>query len=148
MNELPSLLRDQQKIDVDHLRLLAVFHFVGAGLALLGLAFLALHYVLFTTIFMDPKFMGEQWHGPSPKEFFAILRWFYLIGAIWFVASGVFNLLSGFCLRTRKLRTFSLIVAGVNCLHMPLGTILGAFTFVVLMRDSVRELYESVSGPV
>ena len=36
MIELPPLPRDQRKIDADHLNLLAIFHFVGAGLALLA----------------------------------------------------------------------------------------------------------------
>jgi hypothetical protein len=31
MSELPPLPRDQRKIDADHLNLLAIFHFVGAG---------------------------------------------------------------------------------------------------------------------
>jgi hypothetical protein len=38
-NPLPPLAplpRDQRKIDADHLKLLAIFHFVGAGLAVWG----------------------------------------------------------------------------------------------------------------
>jgi len=38
---------------------------------------------------------------------------------------------------------FSLIIAGINCVQFPFGTVLGVFTFVVLLRDSVRELYEA-----
>ena len=52
-------------------------------------------------------------------------------------------MISGFCLHARKHRTFSLIVGGVNFLHLPLGTVLGVFTIIVLIRDSVRELYEA-----
>ncbi len=80
---------------------------------------------------------------PPPAEFFAIFKWFYLLGAIWFVASGILNLLSGLFLLARKHRMFSMVVAGMNCLHMPLGTVLGVFTLVVLLRDSVREAYEA-----
>jgi uncharacterized membrane protein HdeD (DUF308 family) len=72
-----------------------------------------------------------------------MLKWIYLAGAVWFVASGILNLISGLCLRSRKGRTFSLVVAGINCLHIPLGTVLGVFTIIVLIRDSVRELYEA-----
>ena len=78
-----------------------------------------------------------------PEQIFAIFKWFYLAGAVWFVISGVLNLISGLCLRARKGRTFSLVVAGINCLHIPLGTVLGVFTITVLMRDSVRELYSA-----
>jgi len=43
ISPLPPLPRDQRKIDEDHLNLLGIFHFVGAGLAMLGLLFLVAH---------------------------------------------------------------------------------------------------------
>jgi hypothetical protein len=51
------------------------------------------------------------------------------------------NLLSGLFLRARRHRTFSMVVAAINCLHIPIGTALGVFTFIVLGRESVRKLY-------
>jgi len=141
--KLPPLPRDQRKIDADHLNLLAIFHFVGAGLAVLGLLFLLVHYTFMHAMFTNPLFFQNQKQPMPmpPEQIFAIFKWFYLIGALWFVTSGVLNLISGLCLRARKGRTFSLVVAGINCLHIPLGTVLGVFTIVVLLRDSVRELY-------
>jgi hypothetical protein len=143
MSELPPLPRDQRKIDADHLKLLSIFHFVGAGFALLGILFLLAHYAMFHAFFANPKLWENQKPGPPPAEFFAMLKWFYLVFAIWFGSSGVLNVVSGLCLRARKHRTFSMIVAGINCLHIPLGTVLGVFTIIVLIRDSVRELYEA-----
>ena len=142
MSELPPLLRDQRKIDADHLKLLATFHFVGAGLTLLGLLFLIGHYAIFNAVFSNPKMWANQKQFQPPAEFFAMLKWFYLAGGVWFVASGVLNLISGWCIRAKRNRTFSMVVAGINCLHLPLGTVLGVFTIIVLLRDSVRELYE------
>ena len=148
MNELPPLPRDQRKIDADHLNLLGIFHFVGAGLAVLGILFLLGHYALMHAVFTNPKFFENQKSGPPPAQLFAIFKWFYLVMGIWFVTSGVLNVISGLCLRARKHRTLSLVVAGINCLHIPLGTVLGVFTIVVLMRDSVREfLAEGHRGP-
>ena len=43
--------------------------------------------------------------------------------------------------RPRRARTFSLVMAGVNCLSVPLGTTLGVFTFIVLLRESVAAQY-------
>jgi uncharacterized membrane protein HdeD (DUF308 family) len=74
------------------------------------------------------------------------MQWFYLFFAFWFVASGVANLLSGIFLRARKHRMFSLVVGAFNCIYLPLGTVLGVFTIIVLMRDSVRALYEERAG--
>ena len=141
MDTLPPILRDQRKVDADQLRLLSIFHFVGAGFAALGLLFLFAHYSMFHLLFSDPKMFEGQKGGPPPKELFQVLRWFYLLFGLWFLASFVLNLVSGFYLRAGKCRAFSLVVAGINCLHMPLGTVLGVFTIVVLARESVKEVY-------
>ena len=139
---MPPLPRDQWSIDRDHLNLLSVFHFVGAGLALLGIFFLLAHYTFMHFMFTNEALWQNQKGGPPPAAFFGIFIVFYGIMGAWFVASGILNVLSGLFLREQKYRTFSFVVAGINCLHMPLGTILGVFTIAVLMRDSVRQLYE------
>jgi hypothetical protein len=142
MGELPPLIRDQRKVDADHLKLLSIFHFIGVGLALLGILFVLAHYAIFHAFFSNPKMWENQKQTPPPAEFFAIFKWVYMVLAVWFVASGVLNLLSALFIRARKHRIFSLVVAGTNCLYMPLGTVLGVFTIIVLIRDSVRELYD------
>jgi len=149
MSALPPLPRDQRKIDADHLNLLAIFHFVGAGLAVIGLLFLLAHYAMMHAVFANPEIWKNQKQPMPvpPEQIFAMMKWVYLAGAVWFVSSGVLNLISGLCLRARKGRTFSLVVAGVNCLHLPVGTVLGVFTIIVLIRDSVRELYGSGGLP-
>ena len=50
----------------------------------------------------------------------------------------------------RRNHRFCLVLAGVTCLFMPLGTILGVFTLIVLMRDSVQQSFQSpqLSAPV
>ena len=123
--------------------MLAIFHFVGAGLALLGILFLLAHFAFFHAVFENPKMWQNQKQGPPPAEFFAVFKWFYLVMGFWFLISGVLNVISGLCLRARKHRNFSIVVAGINCVHLPLGTALGIFTIIVLLRDSVRESYES-----
>jgi hypothetical protein len=147
MSELPPLSRDQRKIDADQLNLLSIFHFVGAGLALVGILFILAHFALFHAIFANPKMWENQKQSPPPAKFFAIFKWLYLVFAVWFISSGILNVISGLCIRARKHRTFSVVVAAINCLHIPLGTVLGVFTIVVLERDSVRELYEASQQP-
>jgi hypothetical protein len=41
----------------------------------------------------------------------------------------------------RKHFTFCLIMAAVECIFMPFGTVLGTFTILVINRPSVRELF-------
>lgn len=133
-------------MDAEHLKLLAIFHFVVAGLAVVGLGFLLLHYTLMSSVFSSP----DAWKGPAqqmpPREFLAVFKWFYLLGGVFFFLAAVGNALSGFFIQERKCRVFSLVIAGLNCLQMPFGTILGVFTIIVLGRDSVRELYDAQGG--
>ena len=37
--------------------------------------------------------------------------------------------------------TFCLVMGAVACMFMPVGTVLGVFTIVVLMKPSVKELF-------
>jgi hypothetical protein len=141
-DELPTLSGDRRQRDVEQLKLLGAFHFVGAGLAVLGMLMLYGHYATFSNMINNPKmWMGNQ-GGPPPAEMFAGLKWFYAVFAAGLVGTGVLNLLSGIYLRARRHRAFSFVVAGINCFYMPIGTALGIFTFIVLVRDSVRRLYQ------
>jgi uncharacterized membrane protein HdeD (DUF308 family) len=148
MQPLPPLMTDQRKTDVEHLNLLAIFHFICAGLAAIGIVFLLAHFALMHTVFTDPALWQNQKQPmPPPVEFFKIFQVIYVVFGLWFFVSGVLNLLSGLALRARRHRTFSLVVSGLNCLHIPLGTTLGVFTIMVLIRNSVVELYAAQAGP-
>jgi hypothetical protein len=143
MNALPPLYRDQRKIDADHLRLLVLFHYIGAALSGVGLLFVAGHFTFLRLILAHVPPPAGHARGPGPEQVFHVLIWFYLALALWFVLSGVGDLVSARCIRARRHRTFSLLVAGLNCLHTPIGIMLGVFTMVVLVRDSVREVYDA-----
>lgn len=145
MTQLPPLLYDQRKTDAEHLRLLAIFHFVVAGLAFAGVGFLFLHYLVMHTFLADPEIWknAPNSNGPPPEILFDVFKWFYVIIGVLFAAGAIANLLSGLWIRKRKNRVFSLIIAGINCIQFPFGTALGVFTLVVLLRDSVRESYEA-----
>lgn len=147
---LQPLMRDQRKVDAEHLKLLAVFHYVLGGMAVLGLGFLLLHWLLMDTFIGNPE-MWKDSSGkgppPPPKEFFAVFKWFYLFMGVMIVVSGAANVISGFAIRARRWRIFSMVVAGINCLFFPFGTALGVFTFVVLLRESVVEAYEAAGKP-
>ncbi len=69
---------------------------------------------------------------PIPEELL------YTMLLSWFVASALANVLSA----VTKRRLLSLIVAWFNCLNLPLGTILGIFTLVILRRPSVVGTYD------
>ncbi len=57
----------------------------------------------------------------------------------WTMGAALF--LSGRWLTEHRNWTFCLVVACLSMLNQPLGTILGIFTLIVLLRPSVKELF-------
>ena len=146
INAPPIIVAEgQRKKDLEHVQLLAVFHFIVSGLAVLGIAFLYLHHLMMKTFMTQDMWKGKE--GGPPKEFFAIFIWFYWVMGVLFAVVCVANVLSGLFLQQRKHRKFSLIVAGLDCVQFPFGTTLGVFTILVLLRDSVRQLYGENPAP-
>jgi hypothetical protein len=140
---MAPLPRDQRNIDADHLTLLAVFHFVIAGFALLVMVFLPLHYLFMHAILTNQLFAENGNQKPPPPVFFTIFKLVYVVIEVWCLVLLVLNLLSGWFIRGRKHRTFSLVVAAIDCLNAPIGTMLGIFTIIVLVRPSVRGMFET-----
>ncbi len=145
----PSLPRqpDQQSVDAGQLDLLAIFHFVLAGFCLLGLGFIFLHWLVMHTFIENPAIWENSKSTPPPKEFFTIFKWVYLFMGFFTVLIGAGNLIAGLCIKKRRCRTLTMVVAGLDCMMIPLGTVLGVFTIIVLARDSVRRTYEVTATP-
>jgi hypothetical protein len=132
--------------DEQHLKLLSVFHYVVSALtalfSLFGLIYLGLGLVmLLAPTKFDPK-------SPPPPAFigwlFAILGGgFILFG--WLFAA--FVAVAGRFLGRHKHYLFCLAMAGIDCVLMPFGTVLGVFTILVLLRPSVKALFADGSLP-
>ena len=135
----------QEQRDTDHLKLLAIFHYIWSGFALLGMGFLVAHFFIMRMV-MSQAMAKAPPSNPMPPQIMEIIKVFYLVFGLVLVAVLVCNVLSAIFLRQRKHRMFSIVIACLNCLQIPLGTTLGVFTLVVLMRESVRESYEREGG--
>ena len=137
-----------QKNDNDQLKLLVISHYILGGFSALGILFLGLHYFIMSSVFRNPHFLREIEKNSeseipfAPAELLDYFVWIYVLMGFFAVGIAVLNTLSARFLALRENRTFSFVVAGINCLQMPFGTILGVFTFIVLLRDSVRGSYE------
>jgi hypothetical protein len=126
--------------DGEHLRLLSLFFYIYGGLTVLG-GFLPLIWLGFITFILSTA-PPPKGGGPGPEEIAPFFMCFGLAMSLIFWATAGCVLYVGHCLAERKYYLFCLIVAGLICLNMPLGTILGVFTIIVLMRPSVKLLFE------
>jgi len=132
--------------DQEHLQLLSIFHYVVAGLAAL-FSFFPLLYTIIGTIFIFAARHGTAKSGEDlPPEF---LGWiFAVIGLGLFLfglAIAFCILIAGRSLALRKRYSFAMVMACIECIFVPFGTILGVFTIIVLSRQSVRGLFAAVA---
>jgi len=136
MPYLPSSSRDDE-----HLKLLAIFHYVMGGLSFLGSLGGAFYMFAGFVLFRNLPAPTSTSSAP-PAEIGWIFAFVGGLIVLLCVAIGVCLIIAGRTLTARRNRTFCLVVAGINCLHFPLGTTLGVFTFIVLMRPSVAAQFE------
>jgi hypothetical protein len=125
--------------DDEQLNLLAVFHYVVAGLAALFALLPLIHMGLGLAMVFAPEKFDK---GNSPPAF---IGWLFVAFAALFIVIGLtfaaLTFFAGRSLAKRKRYTFCLVMAAVECMFMPFGTVLGVFTIIVLIRDSVKPLF-------
>jgi hypothetical protein len=132
--------------DEEHLRLLSIFHYVCAGFAALFACFPIIHLIMGLVLVFHPESFGPS--KEQPPAFFGI---FFIVFALVLILMGwIFAGLlayAGRCLGQRRHYTFCLVTAGIACLFMPFGTILGIFTIIVLVRPTVKPLFTVTNPP-
>ena len=109
--------------------------------------------LIYTTI--GAVFIFVAWYGTRkpgeelPPEF---LGWmFAMIGSVLFLIGltmAICILIAGRSIALHKRYSFAFVMARIERLFIPFGTILGVFTIVVLSRESVKGLFCSATGQV
>lgn len=126
--------------DDQQLQLLSIFHYIVAGLVGLFSLFPVFHLVI--GLAMATGALVEPDAAPGERMFQAMFGWFFVLVALAIILVGLglatCLALAGRFLARRQRYTFCLVVAGVGCTFFPFGTVLGVFTLLVLLRDSVR----------
>jgi hypothetical protein len=128
--------------DREHLQLLAIFHYIVSGLAAL-FSFFPLLYTIIGGIFIFAARHGTPKPGEElPPE---LLGWIFIaIGSLLFlfgIAIAICILIAGFSLAKHRHYWFAFVVACIECLFIPFGTILGVFTIIVLSREPVKAFF-------
>jgi len=99
-----------------------------------------IHLVIGLFLILAP---GKFGHGSQQPP--AFIGWFFVAFASVFILAGwtlaALVLIAGRCIARRKHYTFCFVMACVECIFMPFGTVLGVFTILVLNRQSVKGLF-------
>jgi hypothetical protein len=143
--------RPPREEDLTHLRLLSIFYYVVGGFALLCYSFPVI-YLIMGIGMVTGSFPGTPPPAPAgsgrPPPAAApptAVGWMFVIFSTvaiafgWAFAGGLFT--TGWLLSKRRGHVFCLVMAGIACLFQPLVMVLGIFTFIVLLRPSVKELF-------
>jgi hypothetical protein len=140
----------QSIIDAEHLDLLAIGYYVSAAISacfsMLGFLYMAIGLVM-VVVFRKavaqavrpqnapPEFLGWIFAGIGLAVFLLLLTMAWL------------KYRAGRCLKRRRSRIFCMVMAGISCLELPYGAVLGVFTFIVFERASVKRLFEDSGIP-
>jgi hypothetical protein len=134
--------------DQEQLRLLSIFHYVIGGLMALAACLPIIHLCFGIAMIVQP----DAFKGNRPEQDFPLqaFGWFFVAFASVAILIGwtcaVLVVVAGRNLARHRHYTFCIVIAAVACMFVPLGTILGVFTIIVLLRPSVKALFEQASA--
>jgi hypothetical protein len=124
--------------DAEHLHILSIAHYVMAGVMALVACFPILHLVIGIGILASAARENVDPAAGVGIVFVAIAMMFILAG--WTLAACIAY--AGRNLARRERHMFCLVVAGIEaCTCVPLGTVLGVLTIVVLIRSTVKAAF-------
>ncbi|AAM37805.1 membrane protein [Xanthomonas phaseoli pv. phaseoli] len=130
--------------DLQHLKLLSIFHYVLAGLTGLFSLIPLIHLFMGLAIVTGRLPMKDSTGQTAPQEI-QLFGWVFVIIAAMLILGGLtmagFMAYAGRCIAQRRRHLLCLIVAGISCSFMPFGTVLGVFTLVTLLRPQVKALF-------
>ena len=132
--------------DLDHLRLLAPFHRVVAILIALFGCFPLIHLTIGVALLAGGLPSDRRDLVPAAVVgglFVGIAAFIMLL--LWTLAVLVFR--SARKLESQRGHTYCLVIAGLLCMFMPFGTVLGVFTLIVLVRPSVKAMFDAHQAP-
>ncbi|HEY4015622.1 MAG TPA: hypothetical protein VGM06_19920 [Polyangiaceae bacterium] len=138
-----------------NLKLLATFHYVVGALVALTSSVFIFHIAIGVKMLNGPTPMWPPFPmmtvnplAPPPPNmgifFVAIGCAAVLLG--W--TMGALTVLAGRFIALRRGHLFCLVVAGLSCMWMPFGTVLGVFTLVELTKPHVRAMFERRADPL
>jgi len=120
-----------------YLNLLSTFHYIMGGLTALFSCFPLIHVAIGIAMLLG------AFDGPNQPP--QALAWLFILVPAFFILIGltmaILMIMAGHRLKARTSRTFCLVIAAMECTMVPLGTVLGVFTLIVLTKEPVKDLF-------
>jgi len=123
--------------NLEHLRMLSIFHYALAAITSLFALFPVIHLVIGAAL------VSGRMEANNPED--RLVGWFFVVIAVCMILGGLalagFVAYTGRCLAQRRRHMLCLVVAGIECAFMPFGTVLGVFSLIVLTKPQVKALF-------
>jgi len=167
MTDPPKVFSERQIIALDRLRLLSLAYYISGAIGAAMVSFLLIHFIVLIGISFIP---ASQWDqspskptisqqgSPSPSAQASAIPnkneapppiVFRLIAAaIGFIIVcgwilGALTAYAGYCIKKRKHKLLVLIMAAINCIWIPYGTILGIATILLFQWSEVKAEFKT-----
>ena len=136
--------------DLEHLKLLGIFHYIWGALSLIGGLFLGAYFVVIGVVLMtSPSTTSTTEESGSTSIAGGVMIGIGVIVFLIVVVYGVLTLMAGGKYRKHQggywfcfiLAIVTLILGGIP------GIVLGIFSLIVLSRPSVKALFKGLSLP-
>lgn len=136
----PAAIRSKDESD---LNTLSILHYCWTGLLGCSALGMVAYFILIAGVVASQPAHGP--HGAHDQEVVAgMMGFFGIIMGIVMIPLFVCHLLAASGLRNRTRYIMVLVMSGMACLSVPLGTGLGIWTIIVLQRPSVKALFGRV----
>ena len=135
MNEADIVQRTR---DEEHLKILSIVYYVLGGFNLAWAFFPLIYTFMGVALIALPMESDEEIGRFVGVAIIAVC----VLASLAILTVGSLKLYAGYCLSKRKKRGLCLVVAAISLIGIPVGTLLGILTFIVLNRPSVVQLFE------
>ena len=141
----------------DQLRTLSILYYVFGGICVLFSCFPLIYVVVGQIVFTIPHHMpatfpaetcpahpnahGGQLDAAGAAVMGTVFTVVGVIGMLIIWTMAVLCFITAKYLSSARHRTFCFVVAAIACLSAPMGTVLGVFTIIILMKEEARQLF-------
>ena len=128
--------------DKRNIKLLGIFHYIMEGLTALFSCLPLIHLFIGIAV-LTGGLAKHPGNGPPPS----LIGWIFILVASFIILTGwtlaVLMIVAGRRLSKFRSRTFCLVVGAIECILIPLGTVLGVFTIILLTKEQVKPVFSS-----